>query len=272
MAPKLTKKFPIINNAFDYEYLPDTQARKELDKFVELKAITKKFLSEVAEPWLNSELSGTSVKVSKNQFPEIYYLAEEIANSLGIYTPQIFIQQNPYVNSFTHGTGNQNFIVLTNKLLEELQEDYLAFILGHEMGHIKSQHVLYKTLFSWLLRYYSNADKYPEDLMLSFLDWERKSEITADRVGLLICQDMEIACRSLLTLAIGSLSLSLKINIDDYIETQLLSLEYNPLSERNQFYQSHPYIPVRMKELINFFNLPQYKNIVLEDSLEIELK
>lgn len=265
----------LINSISDYEYPPDTESKRKLDKFVEFRERIKKFLSETAEPWLNAKLSGTSIKVSKKQFPEIHYLVEKIADMLGIYPPQVFIQQDPYMNSFTCGTGNQNFIVLTNKLLEELDEKHLLFILGHEIGHIKSQHVLYTTFFKWLLSNYVNTNKYDysEDLILSFFDWQRKSEITADRVGMFVCQDLETSCRVLLSLAIGSFSLAVKVDIYDYIETHLLYLEYNPLTEMSQFYNTHPYIPVRMKELVNFFNSEQYKNIISSyNNLEIELK
>lgn len=270
------KKKTLLNiQSHQYEYPPEREAIHRLNIHPTLKTMSLSFIREIAEPWLNGELTGNCVKLSKKQIPQLFSIAENVASMLYVPMPQVFLQQNPFLNSFTHGAENQNFLVITHSLYEQIDEECLYFIIGHEMGHIKNQHVLYTSIIQYLLQQQElTKRKEHEELLLTMLDWQRKSEFTADRVGLLICQDIDIACKSLLTMAIGSKKLADQVDINDYVENQLLSLEYNPVGQESQLYQSHPFIPVRMKELMNFYNSQQYKDIIncADSEIEIELK
>ena len=155
----------------------------------------------------------------------------------------------------------------------------MAFILGHEMGHIKSQHVLYNGMYQYLQ---SRRNRFSESLAAAILDWQRKSEVTADRAGLIACQDIDQACLALLALAAGSVTLASQLNRDEYMESQLLSLDFNPVGQQAEMASNHHFIPVRMRQLLDYFHSPHYSrlwgnNEALPDNdgvndLDIELK
>jgi len=269
---------PLSLDLDDYEYLPDRQALNKFKKMKELQFITREYIREFAEPFINGQLNGTGVKVSRRQLPKFHQLIEKVAAILHIFPPQVFICNDPYLNASTFGTGEQNVIVISHSLFEQLNDCQLSFILGHEMGHIKSQHVLYANMY----RYLQNRQRrFSASLQKAILDWERKSEITADRAGLIACQDINEACRCLLVFACGSKRLADEIDIEEYLENQLLSLDFNPVGQIAETLYSHHYIPVRMRQLLDFYYSEQFRNLwpnkrdwpdLSSSELEIELK
>lgn len=137
---------PISLETTDYELPADREAKAKLDVLADLKNLCSYFVKEVAEPWITANLSADSLKISKRQFPDIGALISEIATILNVPNPDAYIQQNPVPNAFTHGTGTRSFLVLSHSLVEQLSARELSFVIGHEMGHIKSNHVVYTTL------------------------------------------------------------------------------------------------------------------------------
>ena len=87
---------------------------------------------------------------------------------------------------------------------EAWQEGGFRFLFGHEMGHIKSEHVLYTSVADWLKTEAGGRERRQyAGLLPNMMEWQRESEVTADRAGLLACGDVNVACRTLLTLSLG---------------------------------------------------------------------
>lgn len=89
------------------------------------------------------------VKMSPTQFPEGYRMVQEAAARLGMkQAPDAFvITGNGQINAFASGHGFRRFVVVYSDLFEisgaARQPDALAFIIGHEVGHIAAGHVSY---------------------------------------------------------------------------------------------------------------------------------
>jgi len=85
----------------------------------------------------------------------------------------------------------------------------LRSVLGHELGHILSDHVLYKTMLRLLLRAGMYAFSLPLTgfallaVLSALMEWDRKSELSADRAGLLVVQDPDASRSALLRMAGG---------------------------------------------------------------------
>lgn len=55
------------------------------------------------------------------------------------------------VNAYVTGFGNTKRIVLWDTIIDKLSEEELLFVMGHEMGHYKLNHVIYSVLFYSLI-------------------------------------------------------------------------------------------------------------------------
>ncbi|MGC4991193.1 M48 family metalloprotease [Nocardia salmonicida] len=89
------------------------------------------------------------VKMSPTQFPEGYRLVQEAAARFGMHkAPDAYvILGNGQINAFASGHGFRRFVVVYSDLFEiggaAREPDGLAFIIGHEVGHIAAGHVSY---------------------------------------------------------------------------------------------------------------------------------
>lgn len=89
------------------------------------------------------------VKMSPTQFPEGYRLVQEAAARFGMSkVPDAYVVLgNGQINAFASGHGFRRFVVVYSDLFEiggaARDPDALAFIVGHEVGHIAAGHVSY---------------------------------------------------------------------------------------------------------------------------------
>jgi Zn-dependent protease with chaperone function len=220
--------------------------------------MAKKFINILVN-FEMSDLLGNSVQVTERQFPELHSLVLKISRILGITPPQTYLFESPEVNAYTIGPSEKNAcIIIYRGLIQTCRPRELAYVIGHEMGHIKSEHVLYHTLANFL------ADKGPIVLskipvvgnfagvltspaQLALFAWSRRSEITADRSGLIACQDFISAQRALVLTALGSRELAEKINIEE-LEKQ----GTKNFGRWSELLLEHPYMPKRLKALRMF--------------------
>ncbi|WP_446226254.1 M48 family metallopeptidase [Nocardia sp. IBHARD005] len=89
------------------------------------------------------------VKMSPTQFPEGFRMVQEAAARFGMHkAPDAYvILGNGQINAFASGHGFRRFVVVYSDLFEiggaAREPDGLAFIIGHEVGHIAAGHVSY---------------------------------------------------------------------------------------------------------------------------------
>ncbi|MEV6771816.1 M48 family metallopeptidase [Nocardia sp. NPDC051030] len=89
------------------------------------------------------------VKMSPTQFPEGYRMVQEAAGRFGMKkVPDAYVVLgNGQINAFASGHGFRRYVVVYSDLFEvggaARNPDALAFIIGHEVGHIAAGHTSY---------------------------------------------------------------------------------------------------------------------------------
>ncbi len=177
----------------------------------------RKIMGMVGERSIRLAMFGGAVRVNANQFSALDRIYEECLATLDIKErPELFVAQTPFINAGAIGV-DKPLIVLNSATLSLLDEQELRFILGHELGHILADHVLYKTMFGLILRVgvalggLSVGVFAVTAISAALAEWDRKSELTSDRAGLLCMQDPEAAYKVILKVAGGVPGVALSV-------------------------------------------------------------
>lgn len=186
---------------------------------------------------------GNSIRVHKNQFPEIFEIFQKYAIDLEIEKANLYIKQDPYLNAFTIGFGTCT-IVLNSALVEQLSLEELGFVIGHELGHFRTGHTKITSFINPL-----GQGNIFSNFVFGF--WGRKAEYTCDRCGLLLTKDIDSAISAMLKLSLGG-NLFKKFKIEGYIP-QLKKSDSN-LVRSSELLISHPTSANRVRGIINYWN------------------
>src|SRR6266568_2250234 len=142
--PKARRRFPGLDPvALQHPY--DRAALGALQRVPGLDIVIRKFIELLPERVAYIQNVAQTVRVSKTQCPQLYGLLREASAILDVREPELYVAQTPVPNAFTSG-HNHPYIVVTTGLLDLLNEDEVLAVIAHEIGHIKSGHVLYKTM------------------------------------------------------------------------------------------------------------------------------
>lgn len=231
--------------AVSWEHPADRAALQALRAVPGLDEAIRKILGLVGgEQGIRLLFQGNAVRVGPNQLPSLWTTHVEVCTTFDWpEPPELYVSQTPVFNAGAYGI-NKPFIVLHSAALELLDEDELRTLIAHEMGHVVSGHVLYRTIAEIFLAVSLGALPMLAGIALlpirlAMLEWSRKSELSADRAGLLGGQDPMASQRLFMKMAGGS-------------RAQLLRGELNPdafMAQANEYLQKDQGIDIVWKVL-----------------------
>ncbi|USX21497.1 M48 family metallopeptidase [Oxalobacteraceae bacterium OTU3REALA1] len=149
-----------------------------------------------AQSALVSWLKGTGVRITAEQFPDLRERIDACCRRLGLeQAPEAYLlQMGGSFNAFATRFLGNNFIVLYSDVVDALEDrpDAINFYIGHEIGHLKRQHLRWSALLA-------PASFVP----LLGAAYARAREYTCDRHGFHACDDLDSAQVGLSALAAG---------------------------------------------------------------------
>ena len=193
----------------EYEHPFDKAALDALEKTRGLELVVRKFHEYGIERVLRIRYTGSNLKVTRGSVPELWSAMQECCEVLDLRDqPDLYVQPGDQLQGASVGVGKP-LVVVTTACVEALEPAELRFMLGREVGHIKSQHALYHDLGAVvpiLAQLLGSATMGVGTLLgmgleAALLKWMRMSDYTADRAGLLACQDVPAALRALAKVA-----------------------------------------------------------------------
>jgi hypothetical protein len=202
------KRIPGLHPA-EYEHPFDKAALDALEKTRGLELVVRKFHEYGIERVLRIRYTGSNLRVTPGSVPELWDAMEECCQVLDLRDqPELYVQPGDQLQGASVGVGKP-LVVVTSACVEALTPAELRFILGREVGHIKSQHSLYHDLGSVLpiiadllgSATMGVGTLLGMGLQAALLKWIRMSDYTADRAGLLACQDIPAATSALAKVA-----------------------------------------------------------------------
>ncbi len=199
-AARPRRAFPQIS-AVSWEHAADRAALQTLRAVPGVDDVIRRVLSLLGgERGIRLLFQGNAVRAGATQFPRLFTMHAEVATTFDWpVVPELYVSQTPFFNAGAYGIDSP-FIVVHSAAIELLDDDELRVLLAHELGHVISGHGLYHTIAAILAMMSLGALPALAGLAvlpirLAFLEWSRKSELSADRAGLLGGQDIVVAQR-----------------------------------------------------------------------------
>lgn len=188
----------------------DKLALDKLKKVPLLPAVLQQFYEHGIDRWMYLINMGYSVRCGPNQYKTLYNILRESCEILDMPEPELYITSNPYPNAWAGGV-ERPYITLRCSIVEALTDEELYHLIGHELGHVKADHVLYMSVASVLVqlldligrRTFGLSDAASIALVLAMYEWYRQAEITADRAGLLVAQSLDLSIDANVALTAG---------------------------------------------------------------------
>ena len=257
-----------------WEHPADRGALVALRKLQGFDLILRQLSGFLNERAVRMLLLGSAVRVDERQFARVYRLYREAGDALDASAlPELFVRADPTINAMTIGL-DKPIVVLNSGLLEVMDDDELRFVLGHELGHVLSGHAVYRTLLGVMLALSTSFVAIPfgalgaRAVMAALLEWQRKSELSGDRAGLLATQQPEVALRTHMKMASGG-------RIDELSAEAFLEQagEYHANDDVRDVLlrvlmvetQTHPFAVVRAGELHRWVESGAYGRILAGD-------
>lgn len=272
--PKARQRFPGLDPAV-LQHPYDRAALGALQKIPGLDIIVRKFIELFPERVAYIQNVAQTVRVSETQCPQLYVQLHEACAILDIPEPELYVAHNPLPNSWTSGHDHP-YIVVTSGLLDLMTEDEIMAVIGHELGHIKSGHVLYRTMalcITLLLTIIGDMTLgigrlIGRSLEATLLEWYRMSEFTGDRAALLVIQDPQVMLSLMMKFAGGTLfqrnlmdakEFLKQADLYERVDANILDRVYKMLIVAPV---NHPLTIVRAREIMNWSESREYKEIL----------
>jgi Zn-dependent protease with chaperone function len=250
-----------------YEHPADRAATAALKAIPHLDTVVRKIIEFGYERALRRGILGSAVRLGEDQLSDVWRAHESAYTTLDLEpVPDLYLTQFPLANALTIGAGKP-LVVINSELLQLLDAQQLRAVLGHEAGHVLSEHVLYRTALVILMRLTAlpgiPVPLFP--LRAALMEWFRAAELSCDRAAALVIRDPIAVCRTLMVIAAGAEAGNLDLDVfmkqgQDYREKASPFDRFSRLlSDLNL---THPMSVQRVHELTEWVSSGAYDRIV----------
>lgn len=191
---------------------------------------------------MRQTMLGNSLQVEYSDYAWLRDWANTVSQDLELPRVEIFITQDPYINAYAFGFARPYTIVLQSGSIRYLSREELKVVVVHEMGHIKYGHT---TASVYLMPFLSLPIVSIVGTWIAGF-WQRRTELTCDRLALMYMGDSELVKASLIKVHVGP-DVATSMN-----ETARQWLQYNAERPMNRFAQtlsSHPFLVRRLSHV-----------------------
>ncbi len=202
MTPQ--KYFPDIA-AVSWEHRSDREAFAAFSAIPRAHDIVERFLGLANDRAFRLVALANGLRVSENQFTGLHHLVRKVCDILDArFEPEVYVEFSPHTRSYSVGFETP-FVVVTSSALDLFDDQETLALLAREIAHCMSGRVPYKTLLWFLentsprfLEGYPCVDRDAAEAMTALKEWNRRSELSADRAALLVTQDETVVLRMLM--------------------------------------------------------------------------
>lgn len=260
-----------------YQHPGEDVAMDTMRKIPLLDVVFKQFKDVQDQILKNAETAGNNFRITEKTNPRIYNLYKLAMSRLDIQEEYpLYVELNYDFQAYAYG-AKYHYIVLSSSIVSTLTDEELLFVIGHELGHIKSEHVVYQgladTINSLVAGMGTVAAAVSVGVHYSLLEWIRNAEYTCDRAGMIAAGSPEAAYKFIIRL-LGKSGENPYINFDvnevlkqaaDFKDAssdligKILYVTYTAN-------QNHPWSILRLKQLKDWYDSGEYDRLVAQFS------
>ncbi len=259
-------------SAKTFEHPADRAATTALKQIPFLDVAIKQFIALGYERSLKQYYLANAVKIGPRQLPEVWDAYLEVIDVLDVpKRPDLYVLQAPGANAFTLG-ADEPIVVMQSGLIDLLDGRELQSVMAHEMGHVLSEHVMYRTALMIMLNLSLSSlsiGAIPlQALQLALLEWFRASELSCDRCAALMIRDPEVICSTMMKLAGGSLAK--RMNLSTFVQQSQEYAEWDDYTDRalrffGELGTTHPYAVQRVSRLLAWVRTGAFDRVIRGD-------
>ncbi len=210
-----------------------------------------------------TELLGTAVKVTDQQYPRVFEAAKRAGAALNVRVPVVFAAPSDSIKVKVLGTDDAPHLIVNLELAEKLEDYELVAAIGHELAHVQNGHILFATA----LHYLNNSAAFfvrwvVQPAIMTLQAWSRRAEVTCDRGALLAVRDLDKTLAAMVKLELG-LDKGSAFNADEYLKS--LPDVKKGIGRYAELFRSHPYVPKRVQALRMFAESALYAQLCGQD-------
>ncbi len=266
-----------------YEHPFDRKALVSLEKMPGISLMFNKINEYGIDRLLRFKFGGICLKANERNFPELYDSLLEACKIVDVPDiPELYlIHGTGYIKILTIG-AKKPMIIINIDGLESLNHEELIYVFGHELGHIKSNHLLYHQtalILPGLGKFIANSTLglgglATNGVELALYQWVMMAKLTCDRCALLACQDINVATSALIKLSGLPGKYINGMVVNEFMAQAREFGNYN-LDSLDKFTKMlsfmepmHPWTILRTAELLKWIDAGEYKALLSEENLE----
>lgn len=211
-----------------------------------------------------TELLGTAVKVTDQQYPRVWRAAKAAGAALRVQVPVVFAAPSSSIKVKVLGTEDSPHLIVNMELAETLDEVELIAAIGHELGHLQNGHILYATALHYLTGSAAFFVRWVvQPAIMTLQAWSRRAEVTCDRAALLAVRDLDKALTSMVKLELG-VDKGSAFDAAEYLKS-VTDVKKGGFGRFAEVFRSHPYLPKRIQALRLFADSALFASLTGRD-------
>lgn len=236
----------------DYKRLrfqPEVEAERILEEDFSLSQYYDIFDNKDDLEAYTNEMLSSALLLNKIIAPRIYDICDEVKTKLGFNESiDFYLFANAEANAFSlNGFGLVPHIIsITSALVQQVSDDELRWIIGHEIGHLIYCHNKLDVAQRFFPK--NDDDRLPAGMTINYARYRNYSEISADRIGFIALPDIETVTKSLFKITYGISETHFRLDIEEYMKQLDRIREINV----GNLFSSHPNSMIRIKALLDF--------------------
>lgn len=227
--------------------------------------------SKYREAYNEVENQGEGINITNESLPKMHQQLVDACQILGVKEIPTYSTDWEYAPyHFSNGEKHRRIVMMSGSA-DLFTDEEMMFVLGHELGHMACGHKPYHMLLETFYMPFVNDAAFKawaSIIKLPLMEWYRISDYTADRMGLLCCQDINAAITTMIKKAGLPKKCYNNIDVQSFVQqardfeanfTDMMDRVVKVLSIRSAEF---PWLVVRAGKLYDWYHSDEYRQII----------